>query len=279
MKKALIVSSPTSENDKSQSSLIYLATALNNIEVQFDILDLSGQIDYFDPPEEFLSSCDSKYWLSPQIFQEASWLDDYLPEVSEKYDAIFYSALFSPDILVHGRHSINQKKHFPDCKSIIGGAAISCLNQKQLSVISEAFDYVCIGYDVEYLMTQVIESIKKPGTNPASRLIKTNGVERMQPDYELIEIKPFLTVYSGNGCNWGKCRFCNSADLFGHRHYSRPSVEIADDFEKIAQLNGKIDDVMLSSDSFTQQGLPELGSCLRERQLNVPYNIMLRGEK
>ena len=138
---------------------------------------------------------------------------------------------------------------------------------------------MCIGYDVEYLMTQVIESIKKPGTNPASRLIKTNGVERMQPDYELIEIKPFLTVYSGNGCNWGKCRFCNSANLFGHRHYSRPSVEIADDFEKIAQLNGKIDDVMLSSDSFTQQGLSELGSCLRERQLNVPYNLMLRGEK
>ncbi len=279
MKKALIVSSPTCEKDKTQSSLVYLATALNNLGIQFDILDSSGEIDYFDPPEEFFSPCESEYWLSSRIFHEAPWLDDYLPEISNGYDAVFYSALFSPDILVHGRHAINQKKHFPGCKSIIGGAAVSCLNQKQLSVISEAFDYVCVGYDVEYLTTLAIENINKSGTSSINRLIKTNGVERTQPDYKLIDIKPFLTVYSGSGCNWGKCRFCNSASLFDHTHYSRPSAEIADDFEKIAKLNGKIDDVMLSSDSFTQENLSELGFCLRERKLNVPYNVMLRGEK
>ena len=279
LNKGLIVSSPTCEKDKTQTSLIYIATVLNKRGIQFDLLDLSGRIDYFDPPHEFFSPCDSEYWLSPRVFHEASWLDDYLPSDPAKFDAVFYSALFSPDILMHGRHSINQKKQHPECKTIIGGAAISCLNDTQLRILSEIFDYVCIGYDVEHLITKVIESIKKPGTSSVSRLIKTNGVERMQPDYELIEIKPFLTVYSGNGCNWGKCRFCNSASLFGHKHYSRPSVEIADDFEKIAQLNGKIDDVMLSSDSFTQEGLSELGSCLRERKLNVPYNLMLRGEK
>lgn len=279
LNNVLVVSSPTSEKDKTQTSLIYLITMLNRLGIQFDLLDLSGKIDYFNPPQNFFSTCDSKYWLSPRIFHEASWIDDFLPGNLTEFEAVFYSALFSPDILVHGRHAINQKKHFPDCKSIIGGAAISCLNDRQVSVVSEIFDYVCIGHDIEDLITQLIENMKKHGTRSVSRLIKANGAERMQPDYELIDIKPFLTVYSGSGCNWGKCRFCNSANLFGHKHYSRPCIEIADDFEKIAQLNGKIDDVMLSSDSFTQKGLTELGSCLRQSKLNVPYNLMLRGEK
>ncbi len=279
LNNVLVVSSPTSEKDKTQTSLIYLVTILSRLGIRYDLLDISGKIDYFDPPVGFFFSCDSEYWLSPRIFHDASWLDDFLPGNLTEFDAVFYSALFSPDILIHGRHCINQKKRFPDCKSIIGGAAISCLNSRQLSIISEIFDYVCVGYDVEYLMAQVIESMKKPDVSSMRRCVKTNGIEGIQPNYELLDVKPFHTVYSGNGCNWRKCRFCNSSNLFGHRHYSRPSVEIADDFEKIAQLNGRIDDVMLSSDSFTQKGLTELGSCLRQRKLNVPYNIMLRGEK
>ena len=110
MNKALIVSSSTCEKDKTQSSLFYLATAFHNLGIEFELLDLSGEIDYFDPPSEFFSPCESEYWLSSRIFHEASWLDDYLSETSNGYDAVFYSALFSPDILVHGRHSINQKK-------------------------------------------------------------------------------------------------------------------------------------------------------------------------
>jgi len=278
IKEVLIVSSPTSEKDKTQTSLIYLATVLNKLGIQFDLLDLSGKIDYFDPPQKFFSPCDSEYWLSPQIFHEAHWLDDYLPNYRKEYDAVFYSALFSPDILVHGRHSINRKKYFPDCISIIGGAAISCLNDKQRSVISEIFDYVCIGQDVEYLIGKVIKNIKEPGDNFIGNHIKTNGLERIQPDYELVDIKPFVTVYSGSGCNWGKCVFCNSSNLCPE-YYSRPPIEIAHDFEKISQLNGNISDVMLSSDSFTQNNIRETVSCLMDRKLDVPYNIMLRGEK
>ncbi len=278
MKKALIVSSPTSENDKFQSSLIYLATALNNIEVQFDILDLSGQIDYFDPPEEFLSSCDSEYWLSPQIFQEASWLDDYLPEVSEKYDAIIYSALFSLDILVHGRHSINQKKVLPDCVTAIGGPVLSCLNNGQIAIIMEVFDYVCCGYDVEYFISEIVKN--KPADNNSNhRHLKTHSLVNIQPDYSLQDIRPFITVYSGHGCNWGKCRFCNSVFQSNPQYYSRPAVEIANDFEQISRLKPGFKDVMLSSDSFTQKNLMDLASCLKNRKINVPYNIMLRGEK
>ena len=121
LNKVLVVSSPTSEKDKTQTSLIYIATILNKLGIQFDLLDLSGTINYFDPPKEFYSPCDSEYWLPPRIFHEASWLDDFLPGSFAEFDTVFYSALFSPDILVHDRHSINQKKHFPDCKSIIGG--------------------------------------------------------------------------------------------------------------------------------------------------------------
>ncbi|MBU0576834.1 hypothetical protein KJ654_04230, partial [Patescibacteria group bacterium] len=76
-------------------SLAYLATGFHNLGIEFELLDLSGEIDYFDPPEELFSFCESEYWLSPRIFREASWLDDYLPEVSKKYDAIFFDLGFT----------------------------------------------------------------------------------------------------------------------------------------------------------------------------------------
>jgi hypothetical protein len=148
----LIVSSPTCENDKTQASLIYLATIFNGLGIKFDQLDLSGTIDYFDPPDEFFSPSDSEYWLSPRIFHDAQWLDGYLPSSYQNYDAVFYSALFSPDLLIQGRHAFGQKKHHPDCLTFIGGSAVNCLNQNQLSVLSEVFDHVCIGYDMEYLV-------------------------------------------------------------------------------------------------------------------------------
>ena len=279
LNKGLIVSSPTCEKDKTQTSLIYIATILNKLGIQFGLLDLSGRIDYFDPPHEFFSPCDSEYWLSPRVFHEASWLDNYLPSDPAKFDAVFYSALFSPDILIHGRHSINQKKHHPECKTIIGGAAISCLNDIQLRILSEIFDYVCIGYDVEHLITNVIEDIKKSGTNSIGKCIKTKGFEKIQPNYKLVAIKPFITVYSGHGCNWGKCRFCNTANLYGQQYHCRPAMEIAHDFERISQLNGNINDVMLSSDSFTKKDLIKLISFLKQAGSKVPYNLMLRGEK
>ncbi|MBC8481097.1 MAG: hypothetical protein H8D47_00320, partial [Planctomycetes bacterium] len=197
MKKALIVSSPTCEKDKTQSSLVYLATVLNNLGIQFDILDLSGEIDYFDPPEELFSSCESEYWLSSRIFHEAPWLDDYLPEVSNGYDAVFYSALFSPDILIQGRHAMNQKKASPNCVSVIGGAVVSCLNIKQTNVLSEIFDYVCCGYDVEYFISEIIKNNGSGNNSSNHNYLKTEGLAKFQPNYSLLPTKPFFTVYSG----------------------------------------------------------------------------------
>lgn len=243
----LIVSSLTSEKDKTQTSLIYLSTILDKLNIKYDLLDLSGTLDYFNPPKEFFSSCNSEYWLSPKVFHDAEWLDEYLPENYSKYDAVLYSSLFSPDILLHGRHSVNQKKNFPTT-TVIGGSAVSCLNQKQLEVISKIFDYIAIDFNI-------------------GRLI--------QPDYRLIELKDFITVYSGSGCDWGKCRFCNSGNS---QNYSRPANEIASDLEQIGSLNPNIRSVMLSSDSFTHANLTEIASCLKKK-LDIPYNLMLRGEK
>jgi hypothetical protein len=279
MKKALIVSSPTCENDKTQSSLVYLATALHNLGIQFDILDLSGEIDYFDPPEEFFSPCDSEEWLSPRIFHEASWLDDYIPSISEEYDAVFYSALFSPDILVHGRHSNNQKKASPNCVSVIGGPVISCLNTKQTDILSEIFDYVCCGYDVEYFISEIIKNNSSGNNGSNHNCLKSDRLAKFQPNYGLLVNKPFITVYSGHGCNWGKCRFCNSAYQSNPQYYSRPAAEITHDFEQILELKPSVEDVMLSSDSFTRKNITEIALSLKLHRSTIPYNIMLRGEK
>ncbi|MBC8491750.1 MAG: radical SAM protein, partial [Candidatus Marinimicrobia bacterium] len=99
------------------------------------------------------------------------------------------------------------------------------------------------------------------------------------PNYSLLPTKPFFTVYSGHGCNWGKCRFCNSVYHSKPQYYSRPAVEIAHDFEQISKLNSGIKDVMLSSDSFSQENITALASSLKQRRSTVPYNIMLRGDK
>lgn len=275
LNNVLVVSSPTSEGDKNQASITYLATILNKLNINFDILDLSGTMDYFNPPQEFFSSCDSEYWLSPFIFHEATWLDDFLPNSYAEFDAVFYSSLFSPDILIHGRHSLNQKKRYPRCMSIIGGAAVSCLNNRQLSVLSEVFDHQCIGYDIEYLINAVMGKIKSSNVG----LIRTYDLCKIQPNYELTNVKPFITVYSGHGCNWGKCNYCSSARLSTQEYYCRPVAEISDDLDKIAKLTSENSEVMLSSDSFTKKDLMDLAVCLKRNKLNVPYNIMLRGER
>lgn len=243
--KALIVSSATSDKDNTQTSLFYIATALKKHDISFEVLDLSGEIDYFDPPEEFLSSIDSKYWLSSRIFYEGDWLDSYLPDIYEDVDVIYYSSLFSPDILVHGRHLVNQRKVNSNVIGVIGGAALKHLSNEQ-----------------EIILTGIFDKVHKNG-----------AFGRISPDYSLIDIRSFVTVYSGEGCHWGKCRFCNS----GTSCFHRASKDVANDLEQLSSLGCK--DMMLSSDTFTYNYLIELALDLEQRRLEVPYNIMLRGER
>jgi len=274
--RVLLVSSPTCEPDKTQASIVYLATTLNKLGVEFEVLDLCGALDYFDPPAEFLSPWKSESWLSTRIFADAQWLDRFLPNRYTGYNAVFYSALFSPDILIHGRHSFNQKLCFPNCQTIIGGSALSTLNDRQLSVVSQAFDFVCTGYDVGEMVNRVLAQERSESRLHRPKHISTNGHVSIQPDFQLVDVKRFITSYSGHGCNWGKCRFCNSALNCGH--FFRPISETLEEFDQLSCFNGKLQDVMLSSDSFSEDHLKRLATCLVSRKSDVPYNIMLRGE-
>lgn len=280
LRNALIVCSPTCEEDKTQTSVIYIATVLNELNIEFDVLELSGLIDYYDPPKQFFSPCDSIYWLSHQVFHDAHWLDAFLPSEYLQYDVVFYSSFFSPDVLIHGRHALNQKRHYPESLVVAGGPAVSCLSQKQLSVLSQVFDYLCKGYDTESLIRQII-SKETEGCNSLSECgcIHTDKNPRTTPNYGLLKLRPFITVFSGNGCYWGKCSFCNSTNSITRKSCYRPAKEIADDFLEIRSLNGKISEVMLSSDSFTKRHLMEVSSCLTRRGIGLPYNLMLRGEE
>lgn len=275
-KRVLLVSSPTCEPDKTQTSIVYLATTLDDLGMEFDVLDLSGTIDYFKPPEEFFSPWESEFWSSPRIFSDCDWLDRFLPGSYSPFSAVFYSALFSPDILVHGRHSFNQRQRFPNSLTVIGGSALSTLADRQLSVVSEAFDFVCTGYDVAEMVAQVFAEVRSESRWGRTKRISTNGHVSVQPDFQLIDVRQFVTSYSGHGCNWGKCRFCNSSLNCGH--YCRPITETLNEFERLSRFNGNLKDVMLSSDSFTEEHIRQLASGLAAKKSDVPYNIMLRGE-
>lgn len=240
--KALIVSSATSDKVDMPAGVVYLATIFDILSIPFDILDLSGSIDYFDPPEELLTNNSVKDWLSPYV----SWIDKYLPEQCAEVDLICYSALFSPDIIVYARHFAKQKKENPKCIGIIGGTALNNLNKKQRRTISRMFNIELSGYRFDNIL----------------------------PNYSRVKIKPFVTVYGGEGCTWGKCRFCNSNGNY------KPVLtnKLLANFRQLQALNG-IFDVMVSSDCFSKEKLEILASSLIQENIKVPYNIMLRGEK
>lgn len=244
--KVCVVSSPTSEKNKTQASVLKLVTMLYKGGADYNIVDLSGMIDYFNPPTKYLSRCDSPYWLSPKVFEDFDWFIH--GDFDKKYDTVLYSALFSPDLLVHGRHALLTKKYYPNCKTIIGGSAIDCLNKKQIDVLSHVFDYVKVGQTLPHSF----------------------------PKYGLIKIKPFVTVDGGQGCNWGKCNFCNANKLSKQGYCPRSAKEIAEEFRMISHF--RIKDIMISSNSFTENSLFELTFCLSKNKTKVPYNIMLRGD-
>ena len=240
--KALLVTSASSEKHMTQASILYLASWLKRDKVDFEILDMSGTIDYFNPPDEFFSSWDSNNWLNADIFYTNLLIDDH-PEV----DMVYYSSMFSTDIVVHGRHAIKMKELFPNCKTVLGGAAVRRLDDQQLETLRTIFDGVVVDYVID-----------------------------VDPDYSLIPIKPFVTVYSGQNCIYGQCRFCNTNGL--SNYYNVSNVDsIVKEFQEIKKY--KVRDVMLSSDMFARKYINNLAEELISHKIDVPYNIMLRAEK
>jgi len=248
--KVLIVTSASSEAHMTQASIAYLASLLKNkAHMDLEIEDLSGMIDYFDPPDEFFSDWTSEKWLNKNIFYDKWGIDDKFKNLDEDIRAIYYSSLFSTDILMHARHATLAKEKNPNILTYIGGAAISSLESKALGILKDIFDSV-----YTYDMGSIIK-----------------------PDYNLIPIKPFVTVHSGQGCLYSKCRFCNNSGLSNTKYYLREVNDIVAEFCELEKYD--VADVMLSSDMFPRNYVVNLAEELINHSINVPYNIMLRAEK
>ena len=242
MKDHLIIPSFTIEDDVSQTSIFYIVTLLNKMGFTYDVLDVKATIDYYDPPEQIYSDSNRDLWLDEKLFDE-EWIDCYIPKVSnEEYNIILCSALFSLDIIFQGRYVKKYKEKYKECKAIIGGAALKNLSDKQIKVMSSVFD--------EIHTEDIIHD----------------------PDYSLLPIKNFITIMTGNGCDWGKCRFCTSKK---DNYYLRSIDDIVNDFSSISKLSSDTE-IMLSSDSIPIKDFRLLVGRLQEVSNKQKYNIMLR---
>lgn len=242
--KYLILTSPTTSKYISQSSIFYLITFLSGNDIEIDVVDLSGTIDFYDPPSEMFEDQKS-LWQSELIFDE-SWIDNYIPECTENYDRIYASALFSTDIILQGRYVKRCKKVNPTTIAVIGGPAVKNLNPHQQKAVSSVFDEVF------------------------------SGSLPIEPKYNsgLYKLKDFVTIVTGTGCDWGKCRFCNS----GKEKYSLKSLdEVVIDFLCVSELSDS--DIMLSSDSMPITEINELSLRLIGVKNKRTYNFMMRARE
>ncbi len=242
MKDYLIIPSFTVGEGESQTSMFYLATLLNNLGFTYDVLDINTTINYYNPPEYIYNDSNRTLWLDENLFNE-EWIDDYIPEIEDvSYDTVLCSASFSPDIIFQGRYVKKYKEKNKKCKAFIGGSALKNVNKDQSKVISSVFDEI----HTEDIMCN--------------------------PDYSLVPIKNFITVMTGNGCDWGKCKFCVSKK---DNYYLRDINNIVSDFVDISKLSDDVE-IMLSSDSIPIKDLEFLATKLKNSNNKLEYNLMLR---
>ncbi len=242
--KYLILTSPTTSKNISQASIFYLYAFLSRSGAEVDILDLTGTIDYYDPPKELLEN-QLGLWQSELVFEE-SWIDKYFSVCEKRYDYIWVSALFSMDIVLQGRFVKKYKEIHPRTKAKIGGPAVKNLNTNQLRVISAVFDDIRTGPLL---------------VNP-------------EYDLDLYRLKEFVTVATGTGCDWGKCLFCNS----GREKYSLNNLDkIVEEFLCISRLSDA--EIMLSSDSIPIDRINDLSLKLSNAGNKQKFNLMMRVDK
>lgn len=276
MRDCTVVSSLTSKKGMTQAGLAYLCTALTRSQCSFRIIDLSGKVSYFDPPEEIYSICDSLEWMNPDSIIYGDWMDYYLPSTSRSGDLVFFSSLFSPDILFHARYSYKIKISNLKAITAIGGCALTGLHKEQLELIANFFDYVLIGHDVEKLLKFVFHNKRSEGSHGV--IAKEITPPGFSADYSLLPLDDFVTVYTGHGCYYGKCRFCDYPVRAHHKTVFRSSSDIAKDVHRIYQLHPNVGDIVLSQDSYTEKHLHEIINDIEQYGNFAPYNLMLRAE-
>jgi hypothetical protein len=263
-----------------QAGLVYVYTALVKRGIQVKLYDLSGTISYFDAPGELYTSCDSPSWMSPVSIIDGSWMDEYLPEVEEPTEMVFFSALFSPDLVFHARLS-HKLRTRGKTATAIGGNALAGLNEQQLTFVSGFFDYVLIGHDVSALIDQTLALVMDGQTSdicPSGHTLMALSAPRVRPDYSLIRLDDFITVYSGHGCYYGKCNFCDYPARAQGAISFRAVDDVVIDLHSIQTLNPSIEDIVLTQDCYTRAYLIDTASKIRNTCGTVPYNLMLRAE-
>lgn len=276
MRNCTVVSSLTSEKWMTQAGLVYLCTALARAQYNFQIIDLSGRIVYFDPPEELHLRCDSPYWMNPHSISYGDWMDRYLPSAEQAGDFVFFSSLFSPDIVFHARYSHNIKTSNPEAVTAIGGAALAGLRQEQLEFLASFFDYVLIGHDVDMLLRGVFNN--KSRSQKQGVIVRAIDPPGFRPDYSLVHLEDFVTVYTGHGCYYGKCRFCDYPARAYQKIVFRNCVDVAGDAYKVYQLQPSVSDIVLTQDSYTAKHLAGTAHEIGRYGGYIPYNLMLRAE-
>ncbi len=276
MNKCTVVTSLCSGKEMTQAGAVYLCTALSNANFSYRLLDLSGSLDYSNTPLELNTKCNSPNWLNPNSIKHGDWMDDYLP-MSDYIDGfVFFSSLYSPDVVFHSRLSYNIKKTNPNAITVLGGCAVVSLQKDQLELLSNFFDYILIGHDVEALLNEVIDETKNTESN--CTVVKKISPPSFRPDYSLLPLKELVTVYSGHGCYYGKCSFCDYPSRAYQKLVFRSAKEVARDVNQIYQLNPKVRDIVLTQDSYTKKYLNETIMEIARLGGKIPYNLMLRAE-
>ena len=239
-------------------------------------MDIAGAFAFYDLPEQLYCSCDSPEWMSADGILCGDWMDGHLPEVQVCGDLVLFSAQFSPDVIFHARCSHNLRKSDPMVTTAIGGSALAGLHREQLELIATFFDYVLVGYDVEALLSQV--SRRKRHQKGPGKIVKAMAAPKFSPDYSLLPLKDFVSVYTGHGCYYRGCRFCDFPSRTEGNVTFRKARDVARDVRSIQLLKPDVQDVFLTQDSYSRDYLCETLGEIDRLCGRVPFSLMLRGE-
>jgi len=271
-----VVSSLTCEKCMTQAGLVYLCTALRKACLNFRFIDLRGRISYFDPPNEFRSKCNSINWMNPDSITYGGWMDHYLPSHDDADNFVFFSSLFSPDIIFQARYSHNIKASDPNVVTAIGGGALATLRQEQLAILTLFFDYVLVGHDVSALLARAFNNNDR--RKKRGEIVRAIAAPEINPDYSLIPIDDFVSVYTGHGCYYGKCSFCDYPARAYQKIVFRSPVDVANDIHQIYKIRPSVADIVLTQDSYNRKYLFETAYEIGCHGGHIPYNLMLRAE-
>lgn len=277
MNEISVVSSLVSERHMTQAGLAYVCTAVQKHGLLPMLVDLSGSIPYFDAPEELYCSCTAAEWMNPDSIAEAPWMDCYFPDVRELRRIVLFSALFSPDIVFHSRMSVLLRKADSNAVTAIGGSALLGLGPEQLALIATFFDYVLVGHDVEHLLSIALAT-PRPQRVSRGRLITGYSAPQFAPDYRLLPLTDFVTVYSGHGCYYGKCNFCDYPARAHGAVVAREPEDVVRDMSRVCALRPSVSDIVLTQDAYARFQLEKTVSEIAKHHGSLPYNLMVRAE-